>query len=68
MLQIARGMFVEGPGSITDQLYWYNRGEWTHIPSEVKDDSMSVSPPDNFVEMMNNLAEHDGSGSSRGMF
>jgi len=68
MLQIARGMFVEGPGSITDQLYWYHRGQWTHIPSEVQDDAMSVNPPESFVEMMNDLSEHGGSGSARGMF
>lgn len=48
---------VEGPGSISDDLYWWSGGVWTRLPVEVHDDRVQFVPPGPFVELLNRLAE-----------
>lgn len=49
--------YVEGPGSISDDLYWWRGGEWMRLPVEVQDGNVQFFPPDPFVEVLNRLAE-----------
>ncbi len=57
MAQMAHGMFEEGPGSISDQLYWKRGDELIHLPVGREGDAVQFFPPDEFVELLNGLSE-----------
>ena len=57
MFKIAMNLFREGPGSISDQLYWWRGGEFVHLPHTVSGKSINFVPPDEFVQALNGLAE-----------
>lgn len=48
---------LEGPGSISDDLYWWSGGAWTRLPVAVTGDRVQFFPPEPFVEVLNRLAE-----------
>lgn len=54
MLAMVRGMHHEGPGSISDQLYWWRDGRITLLPSEIRDGRLVFTPPDKFVTAVMN--------------
>ena len=57
MLPMVSGMFREGPGSVSPRLYWYHGGQFTDLPYRIDPDKGIVfSPPDEFVELLNQLA------------
>lgn len=50
----------EGPGSISPHLYWVREGEpLLRIPVAMGDEGAQVFPPDEFVALLNRLAEDD---------
>lgn len=51
------GMHEEGPGSVSNKLFWFHNGELKNLPYEITDDSLSFTPPKEFTDMLNNLAE-----------
>jgi hypothetical protein len=57
MFQIAMNLFREGPGSISDQLYWWRGGEFVHLPHTATGKNINFVPPDDFVALLNGLAE-----------
>ena len=57
LLQLIVGMHRDGPGSLSPCLYWYHDGEFTVVPYEMDDDTLTLVPPDEFVELMDELAE-----------
>ena len=57
MLQIIVGMHRDGPGSLSPYLYWYHDGQFDIIPYEMDDDTLTLVPPEEFVELMDELAE-----------
>jgi hypothetical protein len=57
MFQIAANLFREGPGSISDQLYWWRGGEFVHLPHSSSGKTINFAPPDDFVTLLNGLAE-----------
>ena len=56
MLPLVGSMFKEGPGSISDQLYWWRPGELVHLPTQFRRGGVDFSPPEAFVERLNSLA------------
>jgi len=50
LVQAARGMFVEGPGSISPYVYWVRNGGWYPLEVEITEAGIGVSGPDSFVE------------------
>jgi hypothetical protein len=56
MTSIASRSFLEGPGSISDQLYWWHDGEVVHLPVRAQGEKIAFTPPDAFVEFLNTLA------------
>lgn len=52
MLPMARGMFQEGPGSVSPHLYWWRDGQFTLLPSAVDADTLEFRPPAEFVAML----------------
>ncbi len=57
MLQVIVGMYKDGPGSISPNLYWYHNGEFTVLPYELEGDSLQFLPADEFVELIDELGE-----------
>jgi hypothetical protein len=55
MAGMARRMYVEGPGSISDQLYWKRGEDFMLIPVEHTAGDPLVHAPDEFVAMLNEL-------------
>jgi hypothetical protein len=52
MILVTHGLFRDGPGSVSNRVYWYNAGRWREIPVATENDRMSVIPPPDFVEMV----------------
>lgn len=53
---IISAMDKEGPGSITPNVYWYTRGRFVNLPYELSETTYSLTPPEEFVEMLNSMA------------
>lgn len=53
---IINAMEKEGPGSITPNVYWYTHGRFVNLPYELSETTYSLTPPEEFVEMLNELA------------
>lgn len=49
LIVIARKLWEEGPGSISPEIYWWRRHEWTHIPTTVGEGFHVVELPDAFT-------------------
>jgi hypothetical protein len=60
MAPLIQGLFRDGPGSISDQLYWSRDGELIHLPITANRKGFDFSPPDEFVELLNGLEEPVG--------
>ena len=60
MYQVTLGMFRDGPGSISDQLYWWRDGDIVHLPHRMDGRRAAFAPPDEFVELLNGLTERAG--------
>jgi hypothetical protein len=47
--RLAVQLFREGPGSISDQPYWWNEGALEQIPHHAKGSNVTVVPPDGLL-------------------
>jgi len=52
---IVQGMYGEGPGSISESLYWYRDGELMRLPYTIEEESFAFTPPQEFLDIMNEL-------------
>ena len=55
MSRVAAQMFADGPGSISNQLYWWHAGSVVHLPVRMRGNEIDLMPPDGFVEFLNTL-------------
>jgi len=55
MLQAIVGMYADGPGSLTANLYWFRRGEFVALPYELDDHVLNFSPPEDFADLLRRL-------------
>ena len=55
LIPIIRGMFEEGSGGISPNLYWYHANRFTTLPYELSDNKLKFYPPEAFVDMLNIL-------------
>jgi hypothetical protein len=56
MLNVGHTLWTEGPGSLSDGLYWLRDGYLQRIETRVEGDHMIFAPPDDLVEIMNGFA------------
>lgn len=49
------GMNQEGPGSLSNKLFWYRDGNYTELPYKLENGKLQFFPPDSFVELLNEL-------------
>jgi hypothetical protein len=57
LLILANRMYADGPGSVSDSLYWLRDGVFERLAGEVQGEDVRFAPPDEFVEVLNGLAE-----------
>jgi len=58
MIPIAFGMYQEGPGSLSPGIYWWRPGRLRLLPTKVTAQSITFSPPDDFVaEVLDRLPD-----------
>jgi hypothetical protein len=55
LIPIIAGMYSEGPGSISKNIFWYRDGQFTNLPYELTKAKLRFSPPDSFVEMIQGI-------------
>ncbi|GHN01807.1 hypothetical protein WSM22_32960 [Cytophagales bacterium WSM2-2] len=51
------GISSEGPGSLSNNLFWYKDGHFENLPYKFADEKLQFFPPDNFVDLLNTLTE-----------
>ncbi|MBK8352087.1 MAG: hypothetical protein IPL21_10465 [Saprospirales bacterium] len=49
------GMNQEGPGSISNNLFWYSNGQFENLPYTIENGKFQFHPTENFVEILNTL-------------
>jgi hypothetical protein len=52
---VLRGLYKEGPGSISRSLYWHRNGQLTRLPYHHSEDELDFNPPAEFLLMMDRL-------------
>ncbi|MCS6848778.1 MAG: hypothetical protein RMN52_13825 [Anaerolineae bacterium] len=57
MLQAIVGMYADGPGSLSPNLYWFWQGEFITLPYELDGNVLDFSPPADFAELLQRLGE-----------
>lgn len=55
LIPTINGMFQEGPGSLSDNLFWYKDNTFTQLPYKLTGKKLEFFPPDNFVDLLNKL-------------
>lgn len=55
LIPVIAGMNNEGPGSISEKLFWYYGEQYINIPYERSEKNLSITPPAEFIDMMNLL-------------
>lgn len=56
MIHVARQACAQGPGSITDSLYWWRDGRLQRLPVFMNKEQIHFAPPDEFVAVLNSLS------------
>ncbi|AXY72898.1 hypothetical protein D3H65_02460 [Paraflavitalea soli] len=55
LIPVINGMHQEGPGSISDKLYWYYDNAFYPLPYTLDEKTIQFFPPEKFLDMMNEL-------------
>jgi hypothetical protein len=55
IIPAAYSMCQDGPGSLTPNVFWYRNGVFTLLPYELRGEKLHLVPPDNFLDMLNEL-------------
>jgi hypothetical protein len=60
LIPVIAGMHNEGPGSISENIFWYRDGQLTKLPYKLTKEKLQFQPPDDFVEMIQGLTMPPG--------
>jgi hypothetical protein len=55
LIPVIYGMHQEGPGSISDKLFWYYDNVFYPLPYTLDEKTIQFFPPEKFLDMMNEL-------------
>jgi len=61
LMTMAYGMNVEGPGSITNKVYWLNNKKLQNIEYSLEEQRISITPSEEFLAMLNTLGGNEES-------
>lgn len=56
LILTVHGMNQEGPGSLSNNLFWYKDGTFTQLPYKLSENKLQFIPPANFVALLNQLS------------
>ncbi|MBO9631842.1 MAG: hypothetical protein J7578_01905 [Chitinophagaceae bacterium] len=56
---IISGMFKEGPGSVSNHLYWYHKGVFQSLPFELGENKLVFKPGLEFLDILQQLPAKD---------
>ena len=56
---IISGMFKEGPGSVSNCLFWYRNGMFQSLPYEIGENKITLKPTVEFIQMVEKLPAKD---------
>jgi hypothetical protein len=57
LIPVINGMYKDGPGSISDKLYWYHQDRFITLPYTMDEKNIQFYPPEEFVEMLKLMEE-----------
>ena len=57
VLYLTTRMHEDGPGSITDKLYWYKGSEMINLPHRKENGKLIFSPPQVFIDALNDMGQ-----------
>jgi len=57
LIPVISSMYHDGPGSISNNLFWYYNGEFITLPFEIGEKELKFFPPEEFVDILNTLSE-----------
>ena len=57
LIPLINGLYKEGPGAISPQLFWYYDNQFTTLPYELSNEKIQFYPPEPFLNMLNNLED-----------
>jgi hypothetical protein len=52
-------MFREGPGSVSNCLFWYRNGMFQSLPYEIGENKITLKPTVEFIQMVEKLPARD---------
>ena len=55
LARIARRAYDRGPGSLSEQLFWWIDGRLVHLPVSIEGDNVMLQPPDEFIRVLQDL-------------
>ncbi len=55
LIMLAMNLELEGPGSVTNNIYWHHKGHFVQLPYEIKDQQLFFKPPQTYLDMLNQL-------------
>lgn len=55
LIPLIHGMNSEGPGSLSDGLYWYKDQQLTRLPYQIDNGKIEFSPTEEFVQLIQEL-------------
>ncbi len=60
LIPVIYGMNQEGPGSVSNNLFWYNDGEFENLPYTIEEGTIQLSPTERFLDVLGMLDAEDG--------
>lgn len=57
LMPIVYGMNQEGPGSLSNHLFWYHKKSFSSLPYKIQESKLQFYPPDDFVALLNELGK-----------
>lgn len=55
LIPVIYRMYEEGPGSISNELYWYKDGQLHNLPYELTEEELNFAPPEDFFNLLNSM-------------
>lgn len=56
LITVSEGVSARGPGTLSNQLFWYHKGDLDHQPYKVEETTISFQPSERFVAFLQTLA------------
>jgi hypothetical protein len=60
MIPAINGMNKDGPGAVSDKLYWLNNSKLTTLPYKLDDQNIHFDPPEDFIALLQELEGDEG--------